>query len=165
MKVRKIIPGICLLALFITGLMPAAQAVLVNNPWQPVDLRNLASDTSGILPFSQLVQVKSDGTSVPFVLPPNQELVVTYVHLGITAVSTSLVTNVDLRMGPFYSRSLMMTNGSAAFIDSFDPGFRINAAGFSDPLYNYFSVADLKNGGIVPGRIVVRLVGYLAPVH
>jgi hypothetical protein len=112
------------------------------------------------------MQVKSDGTSVPFVLPPNQELVVTYIYFNIAAATQSLATNADLRMGPFYSRSQVMTNSNAMIIDSLDPGFRINASGFSDPSYNYFSVADLKNGGNkIAGRIVVRLVGYLAPVH
>lgn len=167
MKISKIFPGICLIVLFVSGLIPMAQAALVDNPRQPVDLlyNPGSADTSGILPFSNLLQVKSDGTSVPFVLPPNQELVVTYVHLGITAVNTSLATNADLRMGPFYSRALSMTNGNAAFIEDLDPGFRINATGFSDPLYNYFSVVDLKNGSIIPGRVVGRLIGYLVPVQ
>jgi hypothetical protein len=167
MKTLTVFLGICLLVLCMSGLMPAAQAALIKNPTQPVDLlcNPPLEDTSGILLFSQLVRIKTDGTSVPFVLPSNQDLVVTYVHLDIAAVNTSLTTNVDLRMGPFYSHSLSMTNGRAAFIDSLDPGFRISAAGFSNPLYNYFSVADLKNGGIVSGRIVVRLVGYLTPAQ
>jgi hypothetical protein len=167
MQIRKIFPGICLIVLCITGFMPTAQAALINSPSQPVDLQYNppTDDTSGILPFSKLMRVKSDGTAVPFVLPSNQELVVTYVHLGISAVSPSLATNADLRMGPFYSRSQVMTNGGVSFADSLDPGFRITAGGFSNPLYNYFSVADLKNGGIIPGRITVRLVGYLAPAN
>jgi hypothetical protein len=167
MKIRKIVSGICLAALCITGFMPSAQAALLNSLKQPVDLlyNPGSGDTSGILLFSQLLRVQSDGTLAPFVLPPNQELVVNYMHFDIHAGNPSLATNADLRMGPFYSRSLMMTNGTTAFIDSLDPGFRINAAGFSDPAYNYFSVADLKNGGNIAGRITVRLVGYLAPVR
>ena len=73
MKTSKIFPGICLTVLFIAGLTPAAQAALVNSPWQPVDLQgNSGTDTSGILSFSKLSQVKSNGTIVPFVLSPNQ---------------------------------------------------------------------------------------------
>jgi hypothetical protein len=165
MKISKIFPCICLTVLFITGLTPAAQAALVQSTWQPVTLQGNTNpgDTSGILPFANLLRVKSDGTIVPFVLPPNQALVITYVHLGIGAINTSLGTNVDLRIGPFYSRPLMMTNGNAVFIDGSDPGFRINFQGFNDPRYNYFYAVDLQNNSIIPGSISVRLVGYLVP--
>ncbi|MDO9530561.1 MAG: hypothetical protein Q7O12_00290 [Deltaproteobacteria bacterium] len=152
--------------LFVAGLIPAAQAALVQSPWQPVVLQGNPNpgDTSVILPFSKLIRVKSDGTSVPFVLAPNQELVITYVHFNLNAVDPSLTTNLDLRVGPFYSRPLMMTNGNVAFIDGFDPGFRINYNGFNDPHYNYCYAVDLKNDSIIPGVVSVKLVGYLAPV-
>ena len=101
---------------------------------------------------------------MPFVLPPNQELVITYVHFNLSAVNPSLSTNLDLRIGPFYSRPLTVTNGNVAFIDSSDPGFRINFQGFNDPRYNYFYALDLKNDSIIPGAVSVRLVGYLVPV-
>ena len=79
-------------------------------------------------------------------------------------MNTSLATNVDLRMGPFYSRPLTMTNGNAGFIEGFDPGFRINFQGFTDPRYNNFYAVNLKNDSIIPGTINVRLIGYLVPV-
>jgi len=163
MKLSKIFPHIFLTVLLITGLTPAAKAALVNSPWQPVDLQASPNpgDTSGIVPFANLIRVKSDGTVAPFVLPFNQKLVITYVHFNLRAVNTSLTTNVDLRIGPFFSRPLMMTNGNAAFIDSLDPGFRINVQGFNDPRYNYFYAVDLKNDSIIPGAVSVRLVGYL----
>jgi hypothetical protein len=164
MKLSKIIPHIFLTLLLTAGLTPAAQAALVNSAWQPVDLQASPNpgDTSGVLPFANLMRVKSDGTLTPFVLPPNQQLVITYVHFGISAVNTSLTTNVDLRMGPFYSRPLMMTNGNAAFIDSTDPGFRINIQGFNDSRY-YFYAVDLKNNSTIQGSVGVKLIGYLAP--
>ena len=94
MKIRKIFSGIWLLALFLAGFMPAAQAALVNNPSQPVGLlyNPGSGETIDTLPFSKLMQVKSDGTSVPFVLPPNQELVVTYIYFNIAAATQSLTT-------------------------------------------------------------------------
>jgi hypothetical protein len=54
MKIKKIFPGIWLLALFLAGFMPAAQAALVNNPSQPVDLlyNPGSGETIDTLPFS-----------------------------------------------------------------------------------------------------------------
>jgi hypothetical protein len=152
------------MVLLAAGFTLTAQAALVKNPKQPIILvGGFGSDTSGILPFSSLVQIKSDGTTVPFVLPPNQDLIITYFHYNHKAVEMSLTTNVDMRMGPFFSRSLMMSNGGSAFIETFDPGFRISLMGLSDPRYNFFYTVNLKTGSIIPGTIGVRLVGYLAP--
>ena len=164
MKLRKIFPFIGLTVLFMVGLTPGAQGALVNSPWQPVDLEGIPSpgDTSGILPFANLLRVKADGTKTPFVLPPNQELVITYVHFNIRASETTLTTNVDLRIGPFFSRPMTMNNGSAAFVEGYDPGFRINFQGFTDPRYNYCYGVNLKNNSFIPGAVSVRLIGYLA---
>lgn len=166
MQTSKIFPGICLIVLIVAGLTPTVQAALVQSPWQPVVLQGNPNpgDTSGILPFANLLRVKSHGTIVPFVLPPNQELVITYVHFNLFAVNPSLTTNVDLRIGPFYSRPLTVTSGSVGFIDGSDPGFRINYNGFNDPRYNYCYAVDLKNDSIITGAVSVRLVGYLVPV-
>lgn len=166
MKISKIFPHICLTVLCITGLTPRGQAALVNSPWQPVDLQAgpIAGDTSGIMPFANLLRVKSDGTIAPFVLSPNQELVITSVHFNLMAQNTSLTTNVDLCIGPFFSRPLTMNNGSAAFIEGYDPGFRINYQGFNDPRFNYCYGVDLKNNSFIPGAVSVRFIGYLVPV-
>jgi hypothetical protein len=165
MKTNKIIPGLCLIVLLVASFTPAAQAALVKNPGQPVTLQaSSGSDPSGYLSFSKLNRIKADGAIEPFVLPPNQSIVITWVQLGVTAVDTSLKANVDLRMGPYYSRALTMINGNAGLIDGLDPGFRINATGFSDPRYNNFYAVNLKNDGIIPGAINVRLIGYLVPL-
>lgn len=151
--------------LFVAGLIPAAQAALVQSPWQPVVLQGNTNpdDTSGILPFAKLVRVKSDGTIAPFVLAPNQALVITVVQRVISAVNTTLATNVDLRIGPFYSRPLTTTNGVAGLLEGLDPGFRINFQGFNDSRYNNFYAVDLKNDTIIPGVVSTRLIGYLVP--
>ena len=166
MKISKIFPCICLTVLFITGLTPAAQAALVNSPWQPVDLQgNSGTDISGILSFSKLSQVKSNGTIVPFVLLPSQAIVITWIQFNVNAVDTSLATNVDLRVGPFYSCPAKTNNGAAGFTDGFDPGFRISFQGFTDTRYNNFYAVNLKTGSIIPGTINVRLIGYLVPIR
>jgi hypothetical protein len=165
MKMRKIFPGICLTVLLITGLTPAAQAALVNNPGQPVILQaNSGSDTSGMLSFAKLNRIKPDGTFEPFVLPPNQSIVITWVQLGVNAVDTSLTTIADLRMGPYYSQPWSMSKGGASFQAGLDPGFRINSTGFTDSRYNNFYAVNLKTDGIIPGTINVRLIGYLVSV-
>lgn len=165
MKVRKIIPGICLLALFITGHMPAAQAALINSPSQPVILMgNSGSDTSGILSFAKLNRVKADGTTEPFSMPLNHFIIITWLQFNVNAVDTSLATSADLRVGPYYSRAQNMNNGAAGITDGFDPGFIISLQGFTDSRYNNFSMINLKNDAIIPGTINVRLIGYLAPV-
>jgi hypothetical protein len=165
MKISKIFPGICLIVLVVAGLIPAAQAALVKSPWQPVDLQGSSgSDTSGILSFSKLNQVKSNGTIVPFVLSPNQDIVITWIQFNVNAVDTSLATNADLRVGPYYSWPAKINNGGAGCTDGLDPGFVINYQGFTDTRYNNFYTVNLKNDGIIPGTINVRLIGYLVPV-
>jgi hypothetical protein len=57
-----------------------------------------------------------------------------------------------------------MNNGAAGVTDGGDPGFRINFQGFTDTRYNNFYAVNLKNDGIIPGTINVRLIGYLVPV-
>jgi hypothetical protein len=162
MKISKIFPGICLLVLCTTNLMPTAQAALINSPSQPIILQGSSgSDTSGLLSFARLNRVKADGTVEPFSLPSNKSIVITWLTFNITAVDTSLATNLDLRVGPFYSRSMTTNNGAAGLTDGFDPGFIINSQGFTDPLYNNFSAVNLKTDGIIPSTINVRLVGYL----
>jgi len=164
MTTSKIFPGICLAVTLVMGLIPAAQAALVNSPWQPVDLQgNSGTNTSGILSFSNLNQVKSNGTTVPFVLSPNQDIVITWIQFNVNAVDTSLGTNADLRVGPYYSWPAKTNNGGAGFTDGFDPGVRISFQGFTDPGYNNFYAVNLKNDGIIPGTINVRLIGYLVP--
>lgn len=165
MKTWNIFLGICLLVLCIRGFMPAAQAALINTPGQPVILHgNSGSDTSGILSFAKLNQIKADGTSVPFSIPPNNDLIITWLQFGVNAVDTSLATGADLQMGPYYSRAMAMNNGGAGFTDSLDPGFIISLQGFTDPRYNNFYMINTKNNAIIPGTINVRLIGYLAPV-
>ena len=146
--------------------MPAAQAALINTPGQPVILLgNSGSDTSGILSFTKLNRIKADGTTVPFSMPPNNDIIITWLQFNVNAVDTSLATSADLRVGPYYSRGLTMNNGAASFTDSLDPGFIINLQGFTDSRYNNFYMINLKNNEIIPGTINVRLVGYLAPVR
>jgi hypothetical protein len=162
MKISKIFSYIGLTVLLLTGLTPAGQAALVQSPWQPVDLQgNSGTDTSGTLSFSKLNQVKSNGKTVPFVLPSNQDIVITWMQFNVTAVNTTLSTNADLRVGPYYSGPATTINGAAGFMDGFDPGFRISFQGFTNPSYNNFYAVDLKTGGIIPGTINVRLIGYL----
>jgi hypothetical protein len=166
MKTWNIFLGICLLVLCMSGLMPAAQAALINNPGQPVLLQgNSGSDTSGILSFTKLNRIKADGTSVPFSMPPNNDIIITWLQFNVNAVDTSLTTIADLQVGPYYSRAMTMNNGAAGLTDSLDPGFIISLQGFSDPRYNNFYMVNLKNNAIIPGTINVRLVGYLAPVR
>jgi len=166
MKTWNIFLGICLLVLCIRGFMPAAQAALINTPGQPVILLgNSGSDTSGILSFTKLNQIKADGTSVPFSMPPNNDIIITWLQFNVNAVDTSLATSADLRVGPYYSRGLTMNNGAAGFTDSFDPGFIISLQGFTDSRYNNFYMINFKNNAIIPGTINVRLIGYLAPVR
>jgi hypothetical protein len=166
MTASKIFPGICLAVTLVLGLIPAAQAALVNSPWQPLDLQgNSGTDISGILSFSKLNQVKSNGTIVPFVMSPNQKIVITWIQFNVNAVDTSLSTNADLRVGPYLSFPATMNNGAAGVTDGGDPGFIISFQGFTDTRYNNFYAINLKNDGIIPGTINVRLIGYLVPVR
>jgi hypothetical protein len=166
MKTWKIFPGICLAVMLVGGLNLAAPAALVNKPSQPVFLQgNSGTDISGILSFAILNQVKSDGTVVPFIMGPDQDIVITWVQFNVNAVDTSLVTNADLRVGPYYSWPTKINSGAAGFTENFDPGFIISFQGFTDPRYNNFYTVNLENNVIIPGTINVRLIGYLVPVR
>jgi hypothetical protein len=165
MKTWKIFPGICLAVTLVLS-SPGAWAALVNKPSQPVILAgNSGSDTSGILSFAKLNRIKSDGTAVPFVLPSHQKIVITWIQFNFNPVDTSLVTNVDLRVGPYFSWPAKINNGLAYFSDAgIDPGFIINSQGFTDPRYNNFYAVNLANSSIIPGKISVRLIGYLVTI-
>lgn len=163
MKTWKIFPAICLAMIITWGLAPAAFGALVTSDRQVVNLgaSQPAGDTTGILSFSKLMQLNPNGTQTAFTLPANKSLVVTYININVQAVDTLLATNADLRMGPFYYRTLAMLNGYAGYSETFDPGILIFSSGFTNPNYNNFYAVNLQNSGIIPGRVNVRIIGYL----
>jgi hypothetical protein len=160
MKNRKIFPAICLAMIITWCLAPAAFGALVTSDRQVVNLGagQPVGDTTGILSFSKLMQLNPNGTQTAFTLPANKSLVVTYININVQAVQTGLATNADLMMGPFYSRTLAMNNGFASYSETFDPGILIFTSGFTN--HNFYSV-DLQNGVIIPGKVNVRIIGYL----
>ena len=164
MKTWKFFPGICLAVLLVMGFSSAAWTALITSDSQAVLLAyNTGSDTSGIMPFSNLRRIKPDGTVEAFVLPPDKAIVVTWLKLSIAAVNSTLATQADLRMGPYYSRALNMNNGGAGLTEGVGDGFLINPTGFSAPNVSNFYVVNLKTDDIIPGVIDVRLVGFLVP--
>jgi hypothetical protein len=164
MKNWKIIPGICLAVILTISLTPMAWTALITSDSQAVLLQyNTGSDTSGIAAFSNLRRIKPDGTLETFVLPANKAIVVTWLKFNIAAVNTSLVTQADLRMGPFYSRALKMINGNVGIWESIDPGVLISPPGFTSPINSNFYSVNLQTGDIIPGTLDVRLVGFLVP--
>ncbi len=165
MKTWKIISRICLVMALIASLAPQVFAALLTGDRQAVILQGSSGDdTSGVLSFSRLLRIKPDGVVEPFVLPHNKDLIVTWINLQMNAIDTTLATNADLRMGPHYSRALAMSNGGASFTEGLDPGFIISSEGFADPRFNNFYSVNLKNDTIIPGKINVRVIGYLVPV-
>jgi hypothetical protein len=163
MKTRKTFSGLCLAVALTVGLAPTASAALVTSDTQPVLLffPYDPSNTTGVVSFSKLQRVKPDGTKETFVLPSDKALVVTFIKIQVKAVDTSLTANADLRMGPYYSRMVSMTNGNAIYNDGLDPGIIIYPQGLTGN--NFYSV-NLKNDVIIPGQIQVSLIGYLVPM-
>lgn len=163
MKTWKIFPGMCLAVIITWGLASAAFGALVTSDTQVINLGAgpPTGDTTGILSFSYFFKINPNGTQTTFTLPANKSLVVTYINMNVQAVDTMLATNADLRMGPFYSRTLKMTNGYAGYSETFDPGILIFRSGFTNPSYNSFYAVNLQNSGIIPGRVNVRIIGYL----
>ena len=164
MKTRKMFPVICLAAIITWGFVPAAFGALVTSDKQVVYLGvNFdPTNTTGSVSFSKLMKIKPDGSQEPFVLPAGKAIVITYINFSLKANETSLIANADLRMGPFYARTMGMGNGNAGYTENFDPGILISATGFSDPRYNIFYSVDLKDNSIIQGQIQVKLIGYLA---
>jgi hypothetical protein len=162
MKTWKIVPGICLAMTLVWGLAPAAFGALVTSDAQVVNLGATppSGDTSGILSFTNLFKINPNGTQTAFTLPANKCLVVTYININVQG-ATSLTTNADLRMGPFYSRVMAMTNGFTGYTETFDPGILINPSGFTNPDYGKFYAVDLQNGQTITGKVNVRIIGYL----
>ena len=164
MKTWKIFPVICLAVIISWVLVPGASGALLTSDKQEVSL-TLAFDpnnTTGIVSFSKLNKIKPDGSQEPFVLPAGKAIVITFINFSLKANETSLTANTDLRMGPFYARTMVMSNGNTGYTETFDPGILISSTGFSDPRYNFFHAINLKDDTIIPGQIQVRIVGYLA---
>ena len=138
MKAWNIFTGIGLAVTLVLGLNAGAQAALVNSPKQLIMMQgNSGADHSGILYFTKLSIVKSDGTTVPLPesIPPRQDvnIVITWIQLGFTPDDKNLIANVDLQMGPFFSMPRILNNGWAGFTEGFDPGLVINLQGVTDP--------------------------------
>ncbi len=162
MKTWRIIPGIFLAVIMIMALAPAARGALLNREYQAFQLGG-SSDTTGILSFTKLNVLMPDGTQVAIgTLPPTApaKLVITFININFHAVNSSLNTNVDICMGPFYSRTVWLSNGSGGYTDAFDPGIVISPSGFNNPSYNNFYAIN-QNGDIIPGTVNVRLLGYV----
>jgi hypothetical protein len=156
MKLRKLGPAIILSSLIILSSIPPAEAGILNNASQLVNLVG-TSDSSGIIPLTSFQRVMPDGARAPFVIPGNRVLLVTKIYFLIA--SNQAVNQAQFAIAPFYYRNTSIANGFGDKVVDIDSGFPLTiwSSNFN------VKVINLANSQTVPGTLTCRIVGLLAP--
>lgn len=160
MKLLKFCLPLCLaLALMVICSSGTGAQSLLQKGSQAVLLRG-QSDSSGILPLDNFVQVTPKGTINTAIFPDKQAFNMTHIIWWFAGTNTSFNGPVELRVGPYYAAKVNLSNGANGGLDNLPPGivFGHSPAGCSA------IVVNLGDGSTIPGILTITVVGYLTPV-
>ena len=154
---RKLVAVPLLLLILALSGAGAAPAAILQKGSQIVNLvAPLTND--GDITFSELYIRNSDGSSTPFVLPPNTVLIINKIAWNFTASQIS-TGSVQFNLGEYYRMGATITNSHCSGSDSILPGV---AATNMDARIYLEIVGDTARKPIL-GLLSMRLVGYTAP--
>ena len=154
---RKLFAAAALLAMLPLLGSGAAPAAILQTGSQIVNLITPLGN-NGNVPLSELWIRKSDGTSEPYVLPPNTVLIISKLawHF-IPSQGTS--GQLQLNVGEYYRAGAQVTYNRCGGNDSILPGVAVT--NMSQRIY-LEQVGDPDRTPI-PGTLSMRLVCYTAP--
>jgi hypothetical protein len=160
MKLRKFCLPLCLaLALMVICSSGTEGQSLLQKGSQAVLLKG-QSDSSGVLPLDNFMQITPKGTIQPTNFPNNQAFNMTHLIWYFAATNTQLTGPVELRVGPYYTAKMNLTSGANGGLDNIPPGIVFGRV----PEGCSAIVVNLANESTIPGILTITVVGYLTPV-
>jgi len=160
MKLRKFCLPLCLALAWMVICSSGTEAQsLLQKGSQAVLLKGL-SDSSGVLPLNNFMQITPKGTLQPAVFPNNQAFNMTHLVWYFAATNTQFTGPVELQVGPYYAAKMNLTSGANGGLDNLPPGIVFGQV----PEGCAATVVNLANEAIIPGILTITTVGYLTPV-
>jgi hypothetical protein len=160
MKLRTFCLPVCLALAWMVICSSGTEAQsLLQKGSQAVTMKG-HSDSSGILPLDNFVQITPKGTTQPAHFPDNQAFNMTHIIWYFAATNTQFNGPVQLRVGPYYSHKMNLTKGANGGLDNIFPGIVFGHV----PEGAAAVVVNLANDEIILGILTITAVGYLTPV-
>jgi hypothetical protein len=161
MKLRMFCLPLCLaLALMVLCSSGTEAQSLLQKGSQAITMKG-QSDSSGILPLDNFVQITPKGTIQEVYFPENQNFNMTHIIWYFAASNTQFNGPVQLRVGPYYSHKMNLNNGANGGLDNIFPGIVFGHVPEGASAY----VVNLADETIIPGILTITAVGYLTPVR
>jgi hypothetical protein len=159
MKLRKLGTAALLAALIMVSQMPPAAAGILDSASQMVNLVG-TSGASGIIPLTSFQRVMPDGTLTSFAIASNRVLLITKIVFRLSAGQTA--SSALFQIAPFYyvGAGAFTVNATSVSGDiDIESGLPLGV--WSDSFNAQVSISG--NGQAIPGTLVCRMVGILAP--
>jgi hypothetical protein len=159
---RRLLAVAFLLVMALVAVTGAESASILENAYQICQVVS-PSGNSGIFPISGMMVVSPTGVQAPISapLPENWEFILTRVIWNFIATDTTLTGPLQLNVGDYYRLNAQSTSGFAAAMDGFAPGIPIVNLGATVFVQRF---GDATNTPI-PGKLNLRLMGYLANIN
>jgi hypothetical protein len=150
--------------LLILGLLlaGAASASIIDNAYQMTQIVSPQPNSgSFIISSMKVVDRNGDLQALPGTMPANKVFILTKVTVNFTATDTSLTNKVTLNVGDYYRMGFVLSGGFCAGSDGIVPGIPI--ADLSD--FVYLNKNEDPTKLPIPGKLNLRLIGYLADIN
>jgi hypothetical protein len=160
MKLRTFCLPVCLALAWMVICSSGTEAQSLLQKGSQAVMMKGQSDSSGILLLDDFWQITPKGTIQEAHFPDNQNFNLTHIIWYFAATNTEINGPVHLRVGPYYSIKMDLTNGANGGLDNISPGIVFGHV----PEGTSAKVVNLANEEIIPGILTITVVGYLTPV-